>query len=67
MILLCDTVQVEARVSPFGDNVNLDTRLVHDLHQTCNRLVYHFGVHLMEPLGDVGQVEARFLSVWRLC
>jgi hypothetical protein len=31
MILLGDEAQVEARFSPFGDNANLEARLVHDL------------------------------------
>jgi hypothetical protein len=33
MELLGDVRQVEARFSPLGDNVNLDARLVHGLHQ----------------------------------
>jgi hypothetical protein len=41
--LLGDVGQMEAHISPFGDSVNLHTRLVHDLHQTCNRLRNHFG------------------------
>jgi hypothetical protein len=34
---------VEARFDPFGDSVNLNTRLVHGLRITCNRLRNHFG------------------------
>jgi hypothetical protein len=43
MVLLCDVGQVEARISPFGDNVNLDARLVHGLCQMYHRLEIHFG------------------------
>jgi hypothetical protein len=43
MELLGDMGQVEARFGPFGDSVNLHTRLVHDLCRTCNRLENHFG------------------------
>jgi hypothetical protein len=34
MELLGDVGQVEARFGPFGDIVNLDTRLVHGLRRT---------------------------------
>ena len=40
IVLLGD---VEARFSPFGDSINLDTSLVHGLHRTRNRLGSHFG------------------------
>jgi hypothetical protein len=30
------------------------------LRRTCNRLRNQFGVHLMELLGNMGQVEAHF-------
>jgi hypothetical protein len=43
MDLLGDVGQMEARFGPFGDSVNLHTRLVHSLHRTCNRLGSHFG------------------------
>jgi hypothetical protein len=35
--------QMEARFGPFGDCVNLDARLVHDLRQTNHRLINQFG------------------------
>jgi hypothetical protein len=43
MELLGDLGQVEAHFSPFGDSLNLWTRLVHRLGQTCHRLRNHFG------------------------
>jgi hypothetical protein len=43
MVLLRDMGLVEARIGPFGDNVNLDTRLVHGLHRMYHRLGNHFG------------------------
>ena len=42
MVLLRDVGQVEAHFSPFGESVKLDTRLVHDLHQTHHRLRNQF-------------------------
>jgi hypothetical protein len=33
----------EARIGPFGDNVNLDARMVHGLHRMFHRLGNHFG------------------------
>jgi hypothetical protein len=42
MILLRDVRQVEARFGPFGHSVNLDTRWVHGLCGTSNRLRNHF-------------------------
>jgi hypothetical protein len=32
----------EARFGPFGDSANLDTRNVHGLHRTNQRLKNHF-------------------------
>jgi hypothetical protein len=43
MVLLGDEAQVEACFSPFGDNANLDARLVHCLCRTYHRLENHFG------------------------
>jgi hypothetical protein len=43
MELQGDVGQIEAQFGPFGDSVNLHTRLVHDLCQTCNRLENYFG------------------------
>jgi hypothetical protein len=43
MDLLGDVGQMEANLSPFGDSVNLHTRLVHSLRRTCNRLKNCFG------------------------
>ena len=57
---LGDVGQGEARLSPFGDSVSLDARLVHCLSRRCIRLGSHFGAHPMELIGDVGQVEACF-------
>jgi hypothetical protein len=59
MELLGDVGQVEACFGPFGDSVNLGTRLVHGLCRT-----YHgMKMFLVAPdgtPGDEGQVEARF-------
>ena len=35
--------QVEARFSPFGDSVNLNTRYMYGLRRTHHRLRNHFG------------------------
>ena len=43
MVLLGDETQAEARFGPFGDGVNLDSRLVHGLHRTYHRFRNHFG------------------------
>jgi hypothetical protein len=43
MELLGNMVQMEARFGPFGDCVNLDGRLVHDLRQTYNMPRNQFG------------------------
>jgi hypothetical protein len=34
---------VEARFGPFGDSANLDTRYVHGLRRTYQRLKFCFG------------------------
>jgi hypothetical protein len=51
MDLLGGVGQMKARFDPFGDSVSHDARLVHGLHQLCNRHRNHFGVHSMELLG----------------
>jgi hypothetical protein len=51
--------QVKAHVGPFGDSFNLGARYVHGLGLTYNSLKNHFG-QMMELLGYVGQMEARF-------
>jgi hypothetical protein len=43
MDLQGDVGQMEAHLGPFGDGVNLHTRLVHSLRRTCNRLKNCFG------------------------
>jgi hypothetical protein len=43
MKLLGDVGHVEARFGLFGDSVNLDTRNVHGLRRTHQRLENHFG------------------------
>jgi hypothetical protein len=43
MDLLGDVGQIEVHLGLFGDSVNLDTRYVHGLRRTCNRLRNHFG------------------------
>jgi hypothetical protein len=43
MELLGDVDQMKAHFGPFGDSVNLHTRLVHNLCRACNRLKNHFG------------------------
>jgi hypothetical protein len=43
MELLGNMGQLEARFGPFGDCVNLDSRLVHDLRQTYHALRNQFG------------------------
>ena len=55
-----DVGQGDARFSPFGDSVSLDTRYVHGLSRTCNWLGSNLGAHAMELIGDVGHVEACF-------
>jgi hypothetical protein len=42
MVLQGDGAQVKARFSPFVDSANLDTRLVHGLHRTYQRLRINF-------------------------
>ena len=50
---------MECHFGPFGNNVSVGARLVHDLGQT-----YHNSeiilAHQMVLLGDEAQVEARF-------
>jgi hypothetical protein len=60
MVLLGDVGQLEARFSPFGDNVNFSARLVHDFAPNVPRAWKPFWAHLMIVLGDVCQVEAHF-------
>jgi hypothetical protein len=43
MELLVDVGHVEARYGPFGDSANLDTRYVHSLRKTYQRLQNRFG------------------------
>jgi hypothetical protein len=43
MVLLVDEAHVEARFGPFRYFANLDTRWVHGLRLTYNRLGNHFG------------------------
>jgi hypothetical protein len=43
MDLQGDVGQMEAHLGPFGDSVNLHSRLVHSLRRTCNRLENGFG------------------------
>jgi hypothetical protein len=60
MELLGDLGQMEARFSPFGDSLNLSTRLVHRLGQPMPSAQKSFSAQTMELLGDVGHMEARF-------
>ena len=60
MILLCDVGQVEGCFGPFGDSVNLNARKVLGLHRMYQGHGNLFWAHLMELLGDVGQMDARF-------
>jgi hypothetical protein len=43
MELLGDVGHDEACFGPFGDSANLDTRYVHGLRRTYQRLKNHFG------------------------
>jgi hypothetical protein len=43
IVLLGDEAQVEAHFDPFGDRANLDTREVHSLRQTYDRLRNQYG------------------------
>jgi hypothetical protein len=43
MVLLGDKAQVEAHLGLFGHSANLDTRWVHGLRRTYNRVKNHFG------------------------
>jgi hypothetical protein len=58
MELLGNMGQMEARFGLFGDCVNLDVRLVHDLRQKS------VWTHLIVHLRDVGQVDAH-IGRWR--
>jgi hypothetical protein len=49
---------MEAHFNMFRYGANLNTRFVHGLGQTCNRL-RTFWAHPVELLGDVRQVETR--------
>jgi hypothetical protein len=42
IVLLRDVGPVEARIGPFGDNVNLNARSVHGLRRMYHRLRNHF-------------------------
>jgi hypothetical protein len=54
MDLLGNVGQMEAHLGPFGDIVNLHTKLVHSLRRTCNRLENHFG-----PFGGPINLDTR--------
>jgi hypothetical protein len=54
MVLLCDVGQVEARFSLVGDSANLDTRWVHGLRGTCNRLENQFAHSRWKLLDEMG-------------
>ena len=43
MELIVDVGHLECRFFPFGDNANLDTKLVHRLRRTYRRLGHRFG------------------------
>jgi hypothetical protein len=43
MVLLGDEAQVDARFSPFRDNVSVGARYVHGLHRMYHKLRNHFG------------------------
>jgi hypothetical protein len=43
LVLLHDVGQMEARIGPFGDSVNLNARSVHSLHRMYHRFGNHFG------------------------
>jgi hypothetical protein len=49
---------VEAHFGPFGDSANLDTRYVHCLRRTYQRLENQFWTHPTELLGVGGHVES---------
>jgi hypothetical protein len=60
MVLRGDEVHVEAHFSPFGDNANLDARLLYGLRRMHHYLRKLFQTHPMELLGDMGLVESCF-------
>jgi hypothetical protein len=49
--------QMEACFGPFGDSVNLDARLVHGFAPNMQYTRKSFWAHMMELLGDGGQME----------
>jgi len=53
--------EVEARFSPFRGSVNLDARLVHYMHRTCNILRSHVGRTRWNA--KVTRVQWRLVSV----
>ena len=59
--LLGDVGPMEAHFDPFGDSVNLGARFVPNAPQ-AQKSVW---MHLMVLLGDMGEVESSFPSVWR--
>jgi hypothetical protein len=60
MVLLGDEAQVDARLGPFGDSANHDTRLVHDFALNIPQVQKSFWTHPIEHLGEVGHVESHF-------
>jgi hypothetical protein len=60
MVLLHDEAQVDARLGPFGDIANLDTRSVHGFAPNRPQAQKSFWTHPIEHLGDVGHVEYHF-------
>jgi hypothetical protein len=60
IVHLGDEAHVEICFGPFGDSAHLDTRLVHVLCRTYQRLRKSFWKHPMELLGDEGHVESCF-------
>ena len=60
MIILGEEAKVEGRFDLFGDNANLDARLVHGLHGTYHMLRNPFGRTPIEPLDDMCDMESRF-------
>jgi hypothetical protein len=60
MVVLGDEAQVYARFDPFGDCANLNARLVHGFALNIPHAQKSFWTHLIEHLGNVGQVESRF-------
>jgi hypothetical protein len=74
VVLLVDEALVEARFGPFGDSANFDTRWVHGLCLTYQRLKNHFGrtrwnSYLMRVVWNLISVclETVFVSVQDSC